>query len=286
MNLSQNKAYRIEIDQSLSQLASSLEINLNRVWANSNDAMDFAIRIQELPKPYGFELAVTENFLNWELRIKFDDFANGLMERFQKNFNSAPEVFLEYTKLAEEKSKLFEFLVNKVPILLEPPTQDWNSFEFRLTRTFVNLDDAPRVLDSTMLDVFSILLPLSGVVSLEENISEIDAQLESGFREEGQQVTLACTKYERSRFNRRLCLNHYGYRCLACGLLLAEKYGAAGRDYIHVHHLSPVSMMDGPAILNPIKDLIPLCPNCHNVAHRRNPPYDLEELRDFLSDDK
>lgn len=285
MNLSPNKAYRIEIDQSLSKLASSLEINLNREWANSNESMDFAVRMQELPKPYGFELAIAENFLNWELKVRFDDFSKGLIEIFQKNFDTSPEVFLEYTKLAEQKSKVFTLNVNGESLLTNLPSENWKSFEFRLTRTFVSFDDAPRVLDSTLLEVFSILLPLSGLVSLEEDTSDNDSATYEGYREEGRRINAACSKYERSRFNRRLCLNHYGYRCNACGILLAEKYGDAGRDLIHVHHLTPVSMMEGPAILNPIKDLVPLCPNCHNVAHRRTPPYNLDELREFLGNE-
>jgi 5-methylcytosine-specific restriction protein A len=282
MSLSPNKEYRIEIDESLSQLASSLEVNLNRVWSNRNESMDFSIRVQSLPRPYGFELAVIENFLNWEIKLNLDDFANGMIENFQKNFELAPEVFTQYAKLAEEKSKSFTLEINNESIFSSLPPMKWSTFEFKLIRTFMSLDEAPKVLDSTLLDVFSILLPLSGQVTLEENVFDTDSLPEGDFKEEGQKITLACTKYERSRFNRRLCLNHYGYRCVACGILLAEKYGDAGRDLIHVHHLTPVSLMDEPAILNPIKDLVPLCPNCHNVAHRRNPPYGLEELRSFL----
>ena len=101
MSLSPNKEYRIEIDESLSQLASSLEVNLNRVWSNRNESMDFSIRVQSLPRPYGFELAVIENFLNWEIKLNLDDFANGMIENFQKNFELAPEVFTQYAKLAE-----------------------------------------------------------------------------------------------------------------------------------------------------------------------------------------
>ena len=283
MNQSLNRAYRIQIDNSLSQFEANLGIHLTRFWGNQSESMDFAVRVHELPKPYGFELAVTENFLSWEISLKLDDFANGIVEKFQENFETSPEVCIEYINLTEAKSKKFEFDVNGSSVLTLLPGENWNSIHFKLTRIFDSLEDAPRVFDSTLLDIFSILLPLSGTVSLEENTSDVDAQLESGYKEEGQKITMACAKYERNRFNRRLCLNHYGYRCFACGILLGEKYGDAGRDYIHVHHLTPLSKMPAPAILNPIKDLIPLCPNCHNVAHRRNPPYNVEELREFLS---
>ena len=35
-------------------------------------------------------------------------------------------------------------------------------------------------------------------------------------------------------------------------------------------------------IVDPIKDLAPLCSNCHSMIHRRNPPYTIEELRTLL----
>jgi len=48
---------------------------------------------------------------------------------------------------------------------------------------------------------------------------------------------------------------------------------------IHVHHIVPVSQMQSSYQLNPIKDLVPLCPNCHNIVHRINPPLELNDLR-------
>jgi 5-methylcytosine-specific restriction protein A len=69
---------------------------------------------------------------------------------------------------------------------------------------------------------------------------------------------------------------------MACNQLMAEVYGQPGTSVIHVHHIVPVSLMSGSKPLNPIRDLVPLCPNCHNVAHRKHPPYSLDELREFL----
>ena len=85
-------------------------------------------------------------------------------------------------------------------------------------------------------------------------------------------------RYERSRYNRALCLKYYGFMCRGCGDQLAEKYGPIGADVIHVHHIVPVSAMGGSYQLNPIKDLIPLCPNCHNIVHKKNPPMAIGEL--------
>jgi predicted HNH restriction endonuclease len=31
-----------------------------------------------------------------------------------------------------------------------------------------------------------------------------------------------------------------------------------------------------------VRDLRPVCPNCHATLHHREPPYSLEEVRQFL----
>ena len=62
-----------------------------------------------------------------------------------------------------------------------------------------------------------------------------------------------------------------------------EKYGDIGKDYIEVHHLIPVSQMGANYIVDPIKDLAPLCSNCHSMIHKKNPPYTIEELRSLIN---
>ena len=95
---------------------------------------------------------------------------------------------------------------------------------------------------------------------------------------EGELISATINKYERSRYNRAICLRHFGFKCRGCGELLEEKYGPIGAEVIHVHHIIPVSQMGGSYKLNPIRDLIPLCPNCHNIVHRINPPLEIGEL--------
>ena len=52
--------------------------------------------------------------------------------------------------------------------------------------------------------------------------------------------------------------------------------------YIHVHHLRPLSEVGEAHAVDPIKDLRPVCPNCHAVLHRRVPVFSIEELRTLL----
>lgn len=92
--------------------------------------------------------------------------------------------------------------------------------------------------------------------------------------------------YERNPEARRKCLGHHGYRCRVCDVLMEDTYGVAARDLIHVHHLFPISESGGQHLIDPVKELAPLCPNCHAVAHRRVPPFSIEELKKFLTGQK
>ena len=99
---------------------------------------------------------------------------------------------------------------------------------------------------------------------------------------EGKKHEASVTRYERDRGNRKACIAHYGYVCQVCGMNFEQVYGELGKDYIEVHHLHPVSQ--GERKVDPIKDLIPLCSNCHSMIHRQEDVSDWRGLRDkFLT---
>jgi hypothetical protein len=101
---------------------------------------------------------------------------------------------------------------------------------------------------------------------------------------EGAKVTITISQYERSPQNRASCIKHYGPICCACGFDFSVTYGAIGSGYIHVHHLAPLAIHHGkPVRVDPIKDLRPVCPNCHEMLHRADPPYTIDQLKGFLA---
>ena len=73
--------------------------------------------------------------------------------------------------------------------------------------------------------------------------------------------------YERSVKARSDCLNYHGRRCAACDLDFGEEYGERGYGFIHVHHLNPLYKNAGLQPTDPVKDLRPVCPNCHAMLH-------------------
>jgi 5-methylcytosine-specific restriction protein A len=99
---------------------------------------------------------------------------------------------------------------------------------------------------------------------------------------EGTPRKMLSTTYERNRKARDTCLEHYGAKCHVCGFDFSEVYGEIGKGYIHVHHRKKVSEIGQEYEIDPIKDLYPVCPNCHAMIHRRNPPFTLDEMKELI----
>jgi 5-methylcytosine-specific restriction protein A len=95
---------------------------------------------------------------------------------------------------------------------------------------------------------------------------------------EGSMLRTEVNRYERDRRNRVAALAIHGRACKACGMNFEKAYGAIGAGFIEVHHTTPVSELGANYRLDVRKDLVPLCPNCHAVVHRRSPPLSLDEL--------
>lgn len=99
---------------------------------------------------------------------------------------------------------------------------------------------------------------------------------------EGKVFQRSGNSYERNPHARKTCLDHYGYSCSVCNMNFEELYGKIGKGFIHVHHLNPVSQKGGEYIVNPINDLRPVCPNCHAMVHKKNPPYSIDEMIELI----
>ena len=85
---------------------------------------------------------------------------------------------------------------------------------------------------------------------------------------EGAKKTIIVNQYGRNPEARRQCIEVHGCYCHVCGLNFAEMYGEIGDGFIHVHHVVPLSTIGEDYVVDPIKDLIPVCPNCHAMLHR------------------
>lgn len=105
---------------------------------------------------------------------------------------------------------------------------------------------------------------------------------------EGAKVFVQVNRYERSSVARKRCIEYHGCSCYVCGLDFEKKYGDLGKGFIHVHHVKPLNEIDASYVVDYKNDLIPVCPNCHAMLHRKIDGKSLswQELRSFIEDEK
>ncbi len=102
--------------------------------------------------------------------------------------------------------------------------------------------------------------------SLDDFTGEIESS--NGYLE-GSLKQVLVSKYERSSTARTRCINLKGVNCHICKLNFQDKYGEIGRGFIHIHHLIPINMIKSSYKVNYANDLVPVCPNCHAMLHRK-----------------
>ncbi|HAU39173.1 MAG TPA: restriction endonuclease [Phycisphaerales bacterium] len=99
---------------------------------------------------------------------------------------------------------------------------------------------------------------------------------------EGAVRSIRVNVFERNPQARRQCVEHYGRSCCICGFNFAVCYGDPAVDYIQVHHLRALSEIGERYEVDPVRDLRPVCPNCHAVLHLRAPSYTIEEVKEMI----
>jgi predicted HNH restriction endonuclease len=111
---------------------------------------------------------------------------------------------------------------------------------------------------------------------------EIDEEEVKGLPE-GAAFERLVNGYERNPLARQRCIKKYGTNCFICGFSFGATYGEVVDGFIHVHHLLQLSDVGKDYKVDPIRDLRPVCANCHAVIHhRRNPAYTIKEVQSFL----
>lgn len=96
---------------------------------------------------------------------------------------------------------------------------------------------------------------------------------------EGSMKIIVSKSYVRSQKLRRVAIEHFTHNgtieCDCCGFEFKSFYGETfGKSCIEIHHLKPIfqcaSMSVVQTIDNALKNLLPVCPNCHRIIHKNN----------------
>ena len=126
---------------------------------------------------------------------------------------------------------------------------------------------------------------------LEKYNLEVDDYFSEEFIEEinfteGSTRTIRVNIYERNPIARRRCIDYFGAICRVCEFNFEKKYGELGKGFIHVHHTKQLSTIGKEYTVDPVKDLVPVCPNCHAMLHKKKPAYTIRNLKQIMKDYK
>lgn len=195
--------------------------------------------------------------------------------------NSQRKIFFQYIDLLNSEKAKISFTVNNEIVSSEKQwPKNWRFFKSRIDLIPIpevsGEEELSLLLSEWMIHGTALILSL---LTVEEDASCSNLSPE----QEGDAKEIKSKRYERSRVNREICLAHKGYSCYACGFNFLERYGQLGKDYIEVHHTTPVSEMGDNYEIDIDRDLVPVCSNCHSMLHRKKPPYTIDELKEVIA---
>ncbi len=119
---------------------------------------------------------------------------------------------------------------------------------------------------------------------MKTNILNLDNELENTEYVEGKPYVQYGIKYERNQALRNEAIKIHGTTCKVCGFDFKAKYSDLGEGFIEIHHLKPMFSIKREIKVNPQKDLVPLCSNCHKMIHRNTKkPLTIKELTKIVN---
>lgn len=233
----------------------------------------------EIARTRGFAVRLKMGWRSVEASFVPGRFARHLVRRLGQ---AAPESRLSFSALASAPvgRHRARVIVNGSPLDLADEERwpaDWKTFELSLRRDRIVPEElSPRelkeILSSIAVPVFGMVVSLIGVGDVEGEDSVL----------EGASAEAISRRYERKPLNREICLALKGRRCSCCRMEFGEKYGPEAEGMVEVHHRIPVSGMGPGYRVHPVRDLFPVCGNCHSVLHLVHPPQDPDALRKQL----
>jgi hypothetical protein len=99
---------------------------------------------------------------------------------------------------------------------------------------------------------------------------------------EGALRRITVNAFERDAAARSACIAHFGASCRVCRFDFGARYGELGSGFIHVHHTRQLKDIRVGYAVDPKRDLVPVCPNCHAMLHQTSPPLTVSELQKRL----
>lgn len=270
----------------------STETGLNFIGAggrNADGTHSYQLQPSDHPPAHTFTLQVLAGWRNIEVAFKPGNFAAELLQIMGMTEPAGRAAFVSVLDSSRERGAQVAFSLNKREHDFDDPaiwTVPWQNVRLSLRKGMLPINDGDVAADSELIGSWVARLAAAILALLPLEVDEAADQIypaeEVAGLPEGAKVSLFVNRYERDRRNRAAALAIHGHTCKACSSDMGLRYGATAAGLVEVHHTTPISQLGPDYIINPRTDLVPLCPNCHAVAHRRDPPYSVDEIRGLL----
>jgi 5-methylcytosine-specific restriction enzyme A len=246
---------------------------------NTSDGVIYQIHPGELPPTIGFSVEVQIGWRSLEAQFIPGSFAAELLESMERSDTQQRVSFRLFANAALQAGTKVAFRINSLPTdpISESWPSAWKSCELKMRRANIHWGENDtrdnehiRVWTCRFLGLIVALLPV-------EPIEQIIVG-----ETEGAVIEVLSKRYERSRLNRAACIEIQGTRCVVCGFDFGATYGPIGEGFIHVHHVVSVSSIGPGTVIDPSRDLVPVCPNCHAMLHSTRPPLLPDALRTMV----
>jgi len=229
----------------------------------------------DIPNTNTFYFDLTVGWQNFTIVARPGPYGGALLKAVRKRGAEDASVFARINSAITAQNARNEILVNGQLVDVTSVTAwlgEWNMFQWTIESKLGQFsakssDEKVGVITETLLRCIGALvslMPIQGVAG-----------------SEGAETVRTVVEYERDEGLRNDCISLYGYSCQVCRFDFEKFYGVSGKAYIEVHHLERLADRK-LSMTNPITDLIPLCANCHRIAHRRTPPYKPDEIRAMI----
>ena len=181
----------------------------------------------------------------------------------------------------------YQFAPESIQLFTEPIyASDFKNIDPSFTR----FGQGAKIIDLEYLN------PIINLIDGNKNPIKIDVAItipeEVSTLMEGAKKTITVNAYERNPQARTLCISHYRaknngrIKCEICDFDFGKIYGEEFSEKIHIHHIKEISSIGEEYEVDAIADLLPVCPNCHMIAHSKTPAYTPDEIREMIGKTK
>jgi 5-methylcytosine-specific restriction protein A len=239
-----------------------------------------------LDSKHTFGIRVTIGWRRVEVSFEPGAFAAPLLGEMGETDPEGRAVFVSMLSSCQAAGAELRFRINGQDRAYSDPaiwSTPWTRLELLLRKGNLEIGDLDAGPEIEILREWALrfVAAIIAVLPLDGGSEEIPPDNQQGFPE-GAATTVTVNRYERDRRNRAAAIAIHGSRCKGCDMSFSERYGEIALGFIEIHHIVPVAKMPPMYIVDPSKDLVPLCSNCHSVVHRQDPPMSVEALRQLL----